>query len=574
VHDLIIKGGTLVDGTGAAATAADVAVDSGRITEVGAVQGGAARTIEAEGLLVTPGWVDVHTHYDGQATWDPELAPTSWHGVTTLVMGNCGVGFAPAQPDRHDWLIGLMEGVEDIPGTALAEGIEWEWETFPEYLDALERRRWTMDVGTQVPHAAVRAYVMGERGARNEAATAEDIEAMRAIVLEAIRAGALGFSTSRTMGHRAIDGELVPGTFAAEDELFGIGSALSEAGAGVFELAPLGSAGEMLADVMQEVDWMRRLSAGIGRPVSYALLQADDDPELWRKQLEVSLDACAEGAQLFPQIAGRPTGILTGHHTTLCLFADFPAYAELRARCASPADLATALADPEVRRSIVSWAPSSPGQADAMAKAYERTFVLGSPPDYEPGRERSLAGLAAARGVSPLEVAYDEMARDGGQGLLYLPILNYASGNLDHVREMMLHPQGLVGLADGGAHTGTICDASMPTFMLTHWTRDRSRGELLPLEYVVKKQTHDTARLYGMSDRGTVEPGALADLNLIDYDALSLGAPYVAADLPAGGRRLLQKASGYVATIKAGTVTFEHGQATGALPGRLLRGAR
>jgi N-acyl-D-amino-acid deacylase len=574
VHDLIITGGTLVDGTGTAARPADIAVDSGRITEVGTVQGGASRVMEADGLLVTPGWVDVHTHYDGQVTWDSELAPSSWHGVTTLVMGNCGVGFAPAQPDRHDWLIGLMEGVEDIPGTALAEGIEWEWETFPQYLDALEQRRWTVDVGAQVPHAAVRAYVMGERGARNEAATAEDIEAMRAIVLEAIRAGALGFSTSRTLGHRAVDGELVPGTFATEDELFGIGSALGEAGAGVFELAPLGSAGEMLEDAWQEVDWMRRLSAAIDRPVSYVLLQADDDPELWRKQLAASLEACAEGARLFPQIAGRPTGILSGHHTTLCLFSEFPAYAELRARCGSTAELATALADPEVRRSIVSWTPSSPAQADAMAKAYDRTFILGDPPDYEPGPERSLAGVAAASGRSPLEVAYDEMAREGGQGLLYIPILNYASGDLDHVRDMMLHPQGLLGLADGGAHTGTICDASMPTFMLTHWTRDRSRGELLPLEYVVQKQTRDTARLYGLADRGTVEPGALADFNLIDYDALTLGAPFVTNDLPAGGRRLLQKASGYVATIKAGTVTFEHGEPTGALPGRLVRGAR
>jgi N-acyl-D-amino-acid deacylase len=574
MHDLIITGGTLVDGTGEAARVADVAIDAGRITEVGAVQGGATRILEADGLLVTPGWVDVHTHYDGQVTWDSELAPSSWHGVTTLVMGNCGVGFAPAQPDRHDWLIGLMEGVEDIPGTALAEGIEWEWETFPQYLDALEKRSWTVDVGTQVPHAAVRAYVMGERGARNEAATAEDIAAMRTIVLEALRAGALGFSTSRTMGHRAIDGELVPGTFAAEDELFGIGSALGEAGTGVFELAPLGSAGEMLEDAWQEVDWMRRLSAAINRPVSYVLLQADDDPELWRKQLAASLEACAEGAQLFPQIAGRPTGILSGHHTTLCLFSEFPAYMELRARGGSPAELAAALADPEVRRSIVSWTPESPAQADAMARAYERTFILGDPPDYEPGPERSLAGVAASSGRSPLEVAYDEMARDGGQGLLYIPILNYATGDLDHVREMMLHPQGLLGLADGGAHTGTICDASMPTFMLTHWTRDRSRGELLPLEYVVKKQTHDTARLYGMTDRGTVEPGALGDLNLIDYEGLTLGAPYVTNDLPAGGRRLLQKASGYVATVKAGAVTFEHGEPTGALPGRLVRGAR
>jgi N-acyl-D-aspartate/D-glutamate deacylase len=574
MHDLIITGGTLVDGTGAEARPADVAVDEGRITEVGAVTGGGTRTIDAEGLLVTPGWVDIHTHYDGQATWDSELAPSSWHGVTTVVMGNCGVGFAPAAPDRHDWLIGLMEGVEDIPGAALAEGIEWEWETFDDYLDALERRRWTMDVGTQVPHGAVRAYVMGERGARNEPATAEDIEAMRRIVRDALRAGALGFSTSRTIGHRAVDGEVVPGTYAAEDELFGIGAALAETGSGVFELAPLGAAGEQPEDVMGEVDWMRRLSAAIDRPVSFALLQIDADPGLWRKQMEASLDACAEGSQLYPQVAGRPTGLLTGHHATYCLFSEIPAYRALRRRHLPAAELADALADPEVRRSIVSWQPSTPAEAESMERAYGRTFVLGDPPDYEPGPERSLAGLAAARGVSPLEVAYDEMLADGGQGLLYLPILNYATGDLDHVHEMLLHPQGLLGLSDGGAHTGTICDGSMPTFMLTHWTRDRTRGARLPLEYVVKKQTHDTARLYGMSDRGTVEPGALADLNLIDYDALALGTPFVRADLPAGGRRLLQRAEGYVATIKKGTVTFDHGEPTGELPGRLLRGAR
>ncbi len=574
VHDLIIKGGTLVDGTGAPQRVADIAVDAGRITDVGQIQGGGARTIEADGLLVTPGWVDIHTHYDGQATWDPELAPSSWHGVTTLVMGNCGVGFAPAAPERHEWLIGLMEGVEDIPGTALAEGIEWEWETFPEYLDALERRRWTVDVGTQVPHGAVRAYVMGDRGAKNESASPEDIEAMRAIVLEALRAGALGFSTSRTLGHRAIDGEVVPGTYAAEDELFGIGTALAEAGAGVFELAPFGVANEHLNDAWQEVDWMRRLSASIGRPVSFALLQVDDDPELWRKHLEASLTACAEGSELYPQVAGRATGLLTGHYATYCLFSEIPAYVELRRRHLPPSEFATALADPDVRHSIVSWAPSSPEEAEAMRKAYDRTYVLGDPPDYEPGPERSLAGLAAAAGVTPLEVAYDEMARDGGTGLLYLPILNYSDGGLDHVYDMLQHPRGLLGLSDGGAHTGTICDGSMPTFMLTHWTRDRVRGATLPLEYVVKKQTHDTARLYGMSDRGTVEPGALADFNLIDYDALQLEAPFVVQDLPAGGRRLLQRATGYAMTIKNGVVTFENGEPTGELPGRLVRGAR
>jgi N-acyl-D-aspartate/D-glutamate deacylase len=574
MHELIIRGGTLVDGTGAAARTADVAVDEGRITDVGHLGGGATQIIDADGALVTPGWVDIHTHYDGQATWDPILAPSSWHGVTTLVMGNCGVGFAPASPDRHDWLIGLMEGVEDIPGAALSEGIEWEWETFPEYLDALDRRRWTVDVGAQVPHGAVRAYVMGERGARNEPADPDEIDRMRAIVLGAIRAGALGFSTSRTIGHRAIDGEPVPGTYAAEDELFGIGSALAEAGTGVFELAPVGSAGELLLDAVKEVDWMRRLSAKIDRPVTYVLLQVDDEPELWRAQLAASLEACDEGARLHPQVAGRPTGILSGHHTTLCLLGDIPAYQELRGRGLAPEEFAAALADPEVRRRITQWTPPSPGGVEAMEKAYRRTYLLGDPPDYEPGPEKSLAGLAAARGATPLEVAYDIMAADGGQGLLYIPILNYATGDLDHVREMLLHPRGALGLSDGGAHTGTICDASMPTFMLTHWTRDRSRGDTLPVEYIIKKQTHDTARLFGLGDRGTIEPGMLADFNLIDYEGLQLGAPYVASDLPAGGSRLLQKADGYLATLKGGTVTFEHGEATGALPGRLVRGSR
>ncbi|HUC05488.1 MAG TPA: amidohydrolase family protein [Acidimicrobiales bacterium] len=574
MHDLLIRGGTLVDGTGTPARTADVAVDDGRVSDVGNLGPSASEVIDADGLLVTPGWVDVHTHYDGQATWDPVLAPSSWHGVTTLVMGNCGVGFAPARPDRHQWLIGLMEGVEDIPGTALAEGIEWEWETFPEYLDALDRRRWTVDVGTQVPHGAVRAYVMGERGARNEAARPEDIDAMRAIVLEALRAGALGFSTSRTIGHRAVDGEPVPGTYAAEAELFGIGDALAAAGTGVFELAPVGSAGELLHDAVKEIDWMRRLSAAIDRPVTYVLLQVDDDPELWRSQLAASLDACAEGARLHPQVAGRPTGILSGHDTTLCLLADIPAYQELRARCRASGEFAAALTDPEVRRRITRWAPEDAAQATALERAYHRTFVLGDPPDYEPGPDRSLAAVAAARGQTPLEVAYDEMAARDGQGLLYLPILNYASGDLDHVRAMLLHPRGVLGLSDGGAHTGTICDASMPTFMLTHWTRDRARGERLPVELVVKKQTHDTARLFGLGDRGTVEVGALADLNLIDYDNLALGTPYVRADLPAGGRRLLQEAPGYVATVKRGVCTFNDGEATGALPGRLVRGAR
>ena len=576
--DLIIRNGTVIDGTGRDGYVADVAVTDGRISAIGEHLAGddvptGAQEIDATGFIVTPGWVDIHTHYDGQVTWDDVLAPTAWHGVTTLVMGNCGVGFAPAKPDSHEWLIGLMEGVEDIPGTALTEGIAWDWETFPEYLDALADRRWTMDVGTQVAHGAVRAYVMGERGAKNEPATPDDIDHMRIIVRDAIEAGALGFSTSRTIAHVAIDGEPVPGTFAAEDELFGIGSALGELGTGIFELAPQGAAGEDIIGPIQEVDWMRRLSAKIGRPVTFALIQVDAAPDLWRELMDASLAAADEGADIWPQVAGRATGLLSGHHTTYSLFDAFPAYQELKREGLDDAALAERLRDPEVRAAILGWDPD-PITATSLDGAYARTFLLGDPPDYEPGHDRSLAGMAEAAGVTPLEVAYDAMLADDGQGLLYVPILNYAEGSLDPVRDMLLHPRAASGLGDGGAHCGVICDASMPTFMLTHWTRDRSRGETLPLEWVVKKQTHDTARLYGLTDRGTLEVGMVADLNVIDYDNLQLEPPHVVADLPAGGRRLLQGATGYVATIKSGTVTFADGTDTGARPGVLLRGAR
>ncbi len=575
--DLIIRNGRLIDGTGRPAFDGDIAIDDGRIVEVGpngALQcGPAEREIDAAGMLVTPGWVDIHTHYDGQVTWDDVLAPTAWHGVTTLVMGNCGVGFAPVVPERRDWLIGLMEGVEDIPGTALAEGIAWDWETFPEYLDALEPRRWTMDVGTQVAHGAVRAYVMGDRGARNEPATPDDIDAMRSIVHDAIKAGALGFSTSRTIAHTAIDGEPVPGTFAAEDELFGIGSALGDLGTGIFELAPVGAAGEDIVGPAKEVDWMRRLSAKIKRPVTFAMIQVDAAPDLWRELMEASLQAAEEGADIWPQVAGRATGLLSGLQTTYGMFDAFPAYQELKARNLSQEELVAALRDPAVRESILGWEPDE-ATAENLNRAYDRTFLLGDPPDYEPGPDRSLSGLAAANNCTPLEVAYDALLADDGHGLLYVPILNYAEGSLDPVREMFLHPRSAAGLADGGAHCGVICDASMPTFMLTHWTRDRSRGETLPLEWVIKKQTHDTARLYGLGDRGTLEAGMLADINIIDYENLQLGTPYVSADLPAGGKRLLQNATGYVATIKAGEVTFTNGEDTGARPGKLIRGAR
>jgi N-acyl-D-amino-acid deacylase len=571
-HDLVILNGTVVDGTGADAFVADIAVDDGRITEVGVLASTAAhRTIDATGLLVAPGWVDIHTHYDGQATWDDLLAPSSWHGVTTVVMGNCGVGFAPARPDSHDWLIGLMEGVEDIPGTALAEGICWEWETFPEYLDALERRRYAVDIGTQVPHGAVRAYVMGERGARNEAATEDDIAAMKAIVKEAVAAGALGFSTSRTLAHIAIDGEPVPGTFAAEDELFGIGAALGELGAGVFELAPLGSAGEDIIGPAKEVDWMCRLSAAIDRPVTFALLQVDPAPDLWRELMDRSLDAVTSGAAVYPQVAGRATGLLAGHQTTYNLLDVIAPYAELRARCSFD-ELIGTLRQPDVRRRILEH-PVDPGTSERLDAAYDKTYVMGTPPEYEPGPDQTIAAIAARQGREPLAVAYDAMLGDGGRSMLMVPILNYSDGSLEPIREMLLHPSAALGLADGGAHVGIICDASTPTFMLTHWVRDRTRGERLPLEWVVKKQTHDTARLYGITDRGTIEPGMLADLNVIDFDALTLDSPVALNDLPAGGMRLVQRARGYRATIKSGVATFEDGEDTGARPGVLLRRA-
>jgi len=574
MHDLVIRGGTVVDGTGSDARTTDLAVDDGRIVAVddlGGQQG--RRTIDADGLLVTPGWVDIHTHYDGQVTWDEVLAPSSWHGVTTLVTGNCGVGFAPARPDQHDWLIGLMEGVEDIPGTALSEGISWDWESFPEYLDALDRRKWVVDVGTQIAHGAVRAYVMGDRGSHNEPATAGDIAEMKAFVKDAIAAGALGFSTSRTIAHLAIDGEPVPGTFAAEDELFGIGSALGDLGSGIFELAPAGVAGEDVLSPAKEVDWMRRLSAAIGRPVTFAMLQVASAPDLWRELLDSSLEAVAGGADLWPQVAARATGLLAGHFTTLCLFESIPAYQALKARDLTAAELVAALRDPAVRDAIVSWEPAHDGAA-RMEDAYRNTFILGDPPDYEPGPERSVTRIAAATGRRPLDVAYDAMLEGDGQGLLYIPILNYASGDLEPARQMLMHPRSAAGLGDGGAHCGVICDSSQPTFMLTHWTRDRTRGSLLPLEMMVKKQTSDTASLYGLGDRGTLVAGQLADINIIDYEHLQLGSPRVVTDLPAGGRRIVQGATGYVATIKSGVTTFDNGEDTGERPGVLLRGAR
>jgi N-acyl-D-amino-acid deacylase len=568
MHDLVIRGGLVVDGTGTPAFQADVAVEDGLITTVGVVDGRGRREIDATGLLVTPGWVDIHTHYDGQVTWDPYLTPSSWHGVTTVVMGNCGVGFAPVKPDRHDWLIALMEGVEDIPGSALAEGIDWNWETFPQYLDSLDAQARVLDVAAQVPHGAVRAYVMGERGARNEPATAEDIEAMAQVVEDGVRAGALGFSTSRTMLHLAKDGEPVPGTFAGEDELLGIGRAMGRAGHGVFEMA------SDMAPAADEFLWMKALSAETGVPVTYGLLQSPGDASNWRKLLGMTDQARAEGAKITAQIACRPTGMVLGWQSTVHPFIARPSY---RAIAALPfAQRLEQLREPGVRAAILAE-PSKPMGpiGRILTEGFDRMFRLEQADgalDYEPRAADSIKALAEVRGVAPDQIVYDMLMENDGRGYIYLPLLNYTEFNFDHIHEMMQHPATVLSLSDGGAHCGVICDASFPTYMLTHWVRDRARGERLSLEKVVSMQTRDTARLYGLEDRGVLAPGMKADLNLIDFEALQIQAPEMVFDLPAQGRRLVQKAQGYRATIVSGAVTFEDGVATGEMPGRLVRG--
>jgi len=571
MHDLVIRNGTIVDGTGAAAFSGDVAIDAGVITEVGAVTGQGREEIDATGRLVTPGFVDVHTHYDGQVTWDPTLAPSSWHGVTTIVMGNCGVGFAPVRPDRHAWLIGLMEGVEDIPGTALAEGIRWGWETFPEFLDVLDDQPLMIDVGTQVPHGAVRGYVMGDRGARNEPATPDDIAAMARIAREGIDAGALGVSTSRTIAHRAIDGEPVPGTYAAEDELFALGRALADADTGVFELAPAGVMGEDLAAPEREMDWMVRLAEETGRPVTFAMTQHDLEPDQWRKMLDLVGEVYDRGIPIRPQVAGRPVGLLLGLQTFHAL-RDRPSYQALGDL---PLDeLVERLRDPGLRARILGESPAADPRMSFVGLGLDRTFRLGDPPDYEPEASESIAAHAQRSGVDPWELYYDLLLEDDGRQLLLRPLLGYANFTQDPIREMVMHPATALGLGDGGAHVGAICDASIETYMLTHWVRDRSRGEKIPLELAVRKMSSDTAALYGLHDRGVLAVGKKGDVNVIDLPRLTLRRPAMHHDLPAGASRLLQTAEGYTATVVSGQVVMRDGVETGARPGALLRGAR
>ena len=571
MHDLVIRGGTVVDGTGAPPRKVDIAISGDVISAVGNDLGGAVREIDATGLIVAPGWVDIHTHYDGQVTWDSHFTPSGWNGVTTVVMGNCGVGFAPVQPGQQPYLIQLMEGVEDIPGAALAEGIKWEWETFSEYLDAIEKRPRAIDFAAQVPHGPVRTYVMGERGANNEKATPDDISAMAEIVKEGLEAGALGFSTSRTVLHRAKDGELVPGTSASEDELLGIGRVLGEVGHGVFQIA------SDLLPPEDELRWMRKLTRETGRPVSFACQQNSKVPTQWREMLEVCERELEAGGRITPQVAQRPVGLLLGFETTIHPFIFFSGYQAL-AKLPSE-ERARRLADPAVRASILDNPPDLSRYTSVVAlvaSGFKMQFPLCSGPngalDYEPCADQSIAAIADREGRSPHEVAYDIMLEGGGKGLIYLPMLDYTEGSHDNMREMMTHPLTVFGLSDGGAHCGMVADASIPTYLLTHWVRDRTRGERIPIEVVVSKQTKGTAEFFGLEDRGVLAPGMKADVNVIDLEALRIHTPEVVSDLPANGRRLVQKVDGYRYTICAGEVTYEDGKPTGALPGVLIRG--
>ncbi len=574
--DIVVRGGTVHDGTGAPPRIVDIGVRDSLIVaiapEIVVSPGEVAEVIDATGRIVSPGFVDIHSHFDGQATWDGLLEPSSAHGVTTVVMGNCGVGFAPVRPDGHGALIDLMEGVEDIPGAALAEGITWGWESFPEYLDTLGRQRFSIDVGTQIPHGALRSYVMERYDQANEPATPEQVASMARLVQEAVEAGAFGFSTSRTMGHRALDGRPVPGTHALSPELLAIGRAAAAGGGRIFEVAGSGLArSDDPAIVARELDWMGQVAAETGLTTTFILLQCHDDPDRWRTEMSRAAQWRQRGAAVVPLVAARPFGVLYGwdiRHP----FTARPTYAAL-------AGLPLDERRPELRRPTVRDAilgeSNGPvdrvegGQLGYLRKILGECFPLVGPPDYEPPRERSLGSAAEARGVSLEAAAYDALLVD--DSLLYYPLYNYTTSDHSALYEQLQDPDAVVGLNDGGAHCGFICDASIPTYLLTHWVRDRSRGPRIGLAEAVRRLTSQTADLYGLADRGRIAVGLRADLNVIDLDALALSVPHVVRDLPAGGARLMQDAVGYDATIVAGTVTRRHGSDTGARPGRLLR---
>jgi N-acyl-D-aspartate/D-glutamate deacylase len=563
MHDLVIRNGAVADGTGGPLQSADVAIDDGVISIVGEVTDRGREELDAGDLVVAPGWVDIHTHYDGQVSWDTLIAPSSWHGVTTAVMGNCGVGFAPVKPDRHDWLIELMEGVEDIPGTALHEGISWEWESFPEYLDAVERSPYALDIGAQVPHTAVRGFVMGERGGdHTEVPTADEIARMGALVAEGIRAGALGFSTSRTVAHKSKSGAYTPSLTATRDELLGIAAALGETGLGVFEIVA------DLDDLDAEFALIRAMSEVSARPLSLTVLQRPTQGEAYRRILELISEAEADGVPVYGQVASRPVGLIMRLDSRMNPFVASPTFQKLAGL--SQAEIAAKLRDSELRERVLT-------EVDAVRERspltiFDDAYAIGSPFKYDPDPATSIQSIAAKIGRSPFEVALDVLGEDEGRGALYFPVMNYRDGNLDATREMLDHPYTVPGLGDAGAHCTLICDSSFPTFLMTYWARDAAADMRFSIEWVVKRQCADTADLVGLSDRGRLVPGARGDVNVIDYDALDVGMPEMICDLPAGGKRLVQKPTGYVATVCAGEIVHRDGEDTGARPGRLVRG--
>ena len=582
--DHVIKGGNIVDGTGAPAVRGDIGVKDGRIVRVGGtITEAAVNTIDADGAIVTPGWVDVHTHYDGQVSWDDEMDPSAGNGVTTVVMGNCGVGFAPVRPGGEKALIELMEGVEDIPGTALYEGIEWgSWETFPDYLDYIAGRQYSLDIGAQIAHGSVRYYVMGERGADNEDATADDLAEMGRLVQQAIEAGAVGFSTSRTIGHRSLWGSPVPGTFAPEEEMRAIALAMKAAGKGVFEMIPSGTVGKLEAlggerfSPLEELQTMDLVSRESGRPVTFTLVQsADYPPDMFREMLAQTSEMNAAGSQLYPQVSSRPIGLVTGlsgYHA----FLRRPTY--MRLASLPVADRVREMATPEVKAAILGEPDIRVDEPGSMANLYglfqraaPAIYPLGDPVDYEPEMSECLGARAAATGDDIMSVMYDFLLEQDGRAMGALMGGVDVHQAQEVVREMLTHPTTVTGLSDAGAHVTLICDASMPTTQLTYWTRDRRRGERIPLEFLVAKQTSRNAALYGMADRGTLAPGLRADINVIDLEGLTVSPPKAFHDLPAGGTRLIQPVQGYLATMVNGVVTRRHDADTGARPGRLVR---
>ena len=554
MDDLIIRNARIVDGSGAPAFDGDIAITNGVITAVGVVETSAHREIDAQGHLVTPGFVDIHTHFDGQVCWDKLVTPSCWHGVTTIVAGNCGVGFAPVRPGTEDELVEIMESVEDIPGAALHEGIPWGWESFGEYLDAIDTP-YAIDVGTQIGHVPLRHYVMGERC--YDDATAEDIAAMADLTRQAMTDGAMGFSTSRFYGHRDKSGEVIPGTHASSDELIALGEAMGEAGHGTIEL---------VSDHLNEPDelaWIEHIVRHAGRPLT-ALVNADPSPGLW----EMADALSAEGHHVRPQVGARPASLLLSLEGTLNPMHQFASYKAIRKL---PLDeQRSMLRDPEFRASVLAddLRDAPYPEITKFSRTWHRMYVLPEDLSYEPTFEDSLQGIADASGIDPREALMDTFASGGV--LLYL--LGRYPGHLDEQRDALMRDHSVFGLSDGGAHCGVLCDASVPTYMLSYMSRDRA--ETLPLEFTIHKMTQDTALLYGMQDRGVLAPGYLGDVNIIDFDALALTPPEMINDLPAGGKRFVQYATGYIATIKRGEVTFENGEHTGALPGRLLRGGQ